>query len=266
MAITTLFLFAPLCVLLWISFHYGYPMEDLAEPSLRSYGIVLTDRYFLGILLRTIGMACAITGLALFLGFPIAVFLARTQSRYKNIILLAVILPLFVGNAVRAIGWMLVLGQQGIVNKVASFADIGPFAIMYSGTAVLVGAATVNMPYIILTLQSVIERLDPALEEASLSLGATRLETWRLVVLPLIAPGILAACTLSFILGMNAYATPVLLGGPRFRMMAPTVAEEILVKSNWAAGAVLAFLLIVVTLSLTIAINRMLRRGIGGAA
>lgn len=155
---------------------------------------------------------------------------------------------------------MLALGERGVANTILGSLHLGgPFKIMYTGTAVLIGAAAVNLPYLVLTLQSVLERLNPSLEEAAISLGATPFQTWRLVTLPLMAPGVLAACTLSFILSMNAYATPVLLGGPRFRMMGPAVSDEILVKNNWSTGAVLAFVL-VLTLALTIGLNAVLSR------
>jgi putative spermidine/putrescine transport system permease protein len=264
--ITSLFLIAPLLVLFWVSLHDGYPVAQETSLGIASYVKTLTDPYYLDILLTTITMALGITGLALFFALPLSHFLARTQSRFKSLFLLAIILPLFVGNAVRAIGWMLALGERGVFNTLVEDLGLGgPYRVMYSGTAVLIGAAAVNLPYLVLTLQSVIERLNPSVEEASISLGATPFQTWRLVTLPLIAPGLLAACSLSFILSMNAYATPVLLGGPRFRMMGPTVADEIIVKNNWSVGAVLAFMLISVTLILTVLLNRALSRGITGS-
>jgi len=263
--LTSLFLIVPQLVLLWISFKEGYPASDTGPLTLANYAKVITDSYYLDILLTTILMALAITGLALFFALPVAHFLARTRSRFKSLFLLAVILPLFVGNAVRAIGWMLALGERGVFNTLAGAAGLGgPYKIIYTGTAVLIGAAAVNLPYMILTLQSVLERINPAVEEAAISLGATPFGTWRLVTLPLMAPGLLAACTLSFILAMNAYATPVLLGGPRFRMMGPAVSDEILVKNSWSTGAVLSFVLIIVTLTLTVLLNRGLSRTIGG--
>lgn len=263
--LTVVFLVVPQAVLLWISLKEGYPVVEDAPISLSSYFKVITDGYYLGILGITVLMALSITTLALFFALPIAHFLARTQSRYKSVLLLAVILPLFVGNAVRAIGWMLAMGERGVFNTiVGNLFDIGPYKIMYSATAVLVGAAAVNLPYLVLTIQSVLERLNPSVEEASISLGATPFQTWRLITLPLMAPGVLAACSLSFILSMNAYATPVLLGGPSFRMMAPTVATEILIKANWSVGAVLSFILIVTTLVLAVTINRFLSRSVGG--
>jgi putative spermidine/putrescine transport system permease protein len=202
-------------------------------------------------------MAIGVTIACLVAGFPAALYLARVSARFKAILILAVILPLFVGNAVRAAGWMVAFGQKGIVNYVlALFAPAaGPLTLMYTPTAVLIGIISVNLPFVVLTLQSVLEGIDPAAEEAALSLGATPFEAWRLVTLPLAIPGVLAAGVLCFILAMNAYATPVLLGGPRFQMMAPVVANEVLNQNNWPFGAALSFVLMVVTLALTAIAN-----------
>jgi putative spermidine/putrescine transport system permease protein len=179
--------------------------------------------------------------------------------------LLAVILPLFVGNAVRAAGWMVAFGQKGIINTILAVTlGAAPVEIMYTPMAVVIGILSVNLPYVVLTLQSVLEGIDRAAEEAALSLGATPFEAWRLVTLPLAIPGVLAAGVLCFILTMNAYATPVLLGGPRFQMMAPVVAGEILQQANWPFGATLSFVLMIVTLALTAAANLIVGRSTAG--
>src|SRR5262249_31545047 len=161
-----------------------------------------------------------------------------------------VVLPLFVGNAVRAAGWMVLLGNSGMLNT--ALVGLGvvaePLRIMYTPTAVVVGICAVNLPFMVLTLQSVIEGIDRAGDEAALSLGAGPLRTFAKVTLPLAMPGVIAGGILCFILGMNAFATPVLLGGPRFQMMAPTVYNRIIEQANWPFGAALAFLLMAVTL------------------
>src|SRR5437588_717977 len=138
------------------------------------------------------------------------------------------LLLLFVGNAVRAAGWMVAFGQKGVFIYLLELVvpAWAPLTIMYTPGAVFVGIIAVNLPFVVLTLQSVLEGIDRSAEEAALSLGATPYAAWRLVTLPLAIPGVLAAAVLCFILTMNAYATPVLLGGPRFQMMAPVVANE----------------------------------------
>jgi putative spermidine/putrescine transport system permease protein len=117
----------------------------------------------------------------------------------------------------------------------------------------------------ILTLSAVIEGIPRNLEEAAGNLGAGPLTAFRRVVLPLAAPGIAAGCVLVFILCMNAYATPVLLGGPQFKMMAPAVYDQFVKGTNWPFGAALAFLLLAVTLTLTVIGGAVLGRRARGA-
>jgi putative spermidine/putrescine transport system permease protein len=256
------FLALPLLLLLRYSFNQFIPGQFMVEAvTVENYVKVFTDPYYFAVLRTTLAMAVGVTFACLIVGFPVALFLARIESRYKSVLLLLVILPLFVGNAVRAAGWMVAFGQKGIVNYLlGTFAGIAPVEIMYTPGAVFVGIIAVNLPFVVLTLQSVMEGIDRRSEEASLSLGATPFETWRLVTLPLAMPGVLAAGALCFILAMNAYATPLLLGGPRFQMMAPVVANAILQQSNWPFGASLSFVLMAVTLLLTAVTNIVVSR------
>ena len=247
-----LFLALPLLLLFRYSLNRFVPGQFMVEAvTAENYIKVVTDPYYLAVFLTTLKMAAGVTLVCLIVGFPLAMLLSRMPPRIKSIMILAVILPLFVGNAVRAAGWMVAFGQKGIINWLLSASGWSPVEIMYTPTAVFVGIISVNLPFVVLTLQAVIEGIESASEEAALSLGATPFETWRLVTLPLALPGVLAAGMLCFILAMNAYATPVLLGGPRFQMMAPVVANEVLNQSNWPFGGALAFVLMMVTLALT---------------
>lgn len=257
-ALVLLFLALPLLLLFRFSLNRFVPGQFMVEAlTFGNYAAAVTDPYYRHVLATTILVAAGVTAICLVVGFPIAQFLARTATRWKSLLVLAVIMPLFVGNAVRAAGWMVAFGQQGLVNRLLLDLGLlsGPAEIMYTTKAVIVGIVAVNLPFVVLTLQSVIEGINLSAEEAAQSLGATPVATWRLVTLPLAMPGVLAASVLSFILAMNAYATPVLLGGPSFRMMAPVIADEILAKNNWPFGATLAFVLMLVTLVLTVLMN-----------
>jgi putative spermidine/putrescine transport system permease protein len=256
--LVSVFLAVPLLLLLRYSFNRFVPGQFMVEAlTLENYAKVVDDPYYYGVLKTTVEMAIGVTLTCLVAGFPAALYLARSSARLKAILILAVILPLFVGNAVRAAGWMVAFGQKGIVNYVLALIapSASPVTLMYTPLAVFVGIISVNLPFVVLTLQSVLEGIDPSAEEAAASLGATPFAAWRLVTLPLAIPGVLAAGVLCFILAMNAYATPVLLGGPRFQMMAPVVANEVLNQNNWPFGAALSFVLMVVTLALTAIAN-----------
>lgn len=257
-ALVFIFLILPLLLLFRYSFNRFVPGQFMVEAvTAENYLKFITDPYYVGVLKTTLLVAVAVTTLCLVAGFPVALMLARTASRHKSALVLAVILPLFVGNAVRAAGWMVALGQHGLVSVTLMALGLvrRPVDIMYTPIAVIIGILSVNLPFVVLMLQSVLEGIDRAAEEAALSLGATPFQAWRLVTLPLAVPGLLAAGILCFILTMNAYATPVLLGGPRFQMMAPRVADEILNQTNWPFGAALAFVLMVVTLALSAVVN-----------
>jgi putative spermidine/putrescine transport system permease protein len=177
------------------------------------------------------------------------------------VLIMLVVLPLFVGNAVRAAGWMTLLGSKGFINVILMQlgAITQPLNIMYTEVAVVVGIIAVNLPYMVLTLQSVIEGINRSLEEAAFSLGAGPMTMVRRVLLPLALPGVLAGTILTFILSMNAYATPVLLGGPTFKMMGPLVYGQFQLN-NWPFGASAAFVLMMATIALTATANILVQR------
>lgn len=124
----------------------------------------------------------------------------------------------------------------------------------------IIGITAVNLPFMVLTLQSVIEGIDRAVEEAAFNLGAPPLAMALRVLFPLAMPGVLAGTILTFILAMNAYATPVLLGGPRFQMMGPLVYNQFVQQNNWPFGGAIAFILMTATLLLTLGANLLVQQ------
>jgi putative spermidine/putrescine transport system permease protein len=251
-------LLVPLAILLRYSLNQFVPGKFMVDAlTVENYVKFFTDIYYTGVLMRTVRVALVTTVICLVTAFPLAYVLARTHTRYKTMLIMLVVLPLFVGNAVRAAGWMVAFGNKGLVN--ASLMGLGalsqPLEIMFSEPAVIIGITAVNLPFMVLTLQSVLEGIDRSLEEAAFNLGATPLQMARRVLFPLAMPGVLAGTILTFILAMNAYATPVLLGGPRFQMMGPLVYNQFVQQNNWPFGGAIAFILMTATLVLMIAAN-----------
>ena len=257
-------LLAPLVILFRYSLNEFVPAKKLMVEAVTvaNYVRFFTDPYYTSILATTVRVAVMVTAVCLVLGFPLAYVVARTQSRFKHLLIISIILPLFVGNAVRAAGWMTIFGTKGAVN--ATLMGLGlidkPLQIMFTEKAVIIGITAVNLPFMVLTLQSVIEGIDRSVEEAAFSLGANPWRMARRVLFPLAMPGILAGTILTFILAMNAYATPFLLGGPLFKMMAPLVYNQFTQQANWPFGGAIAFILMTVTLLLTVAANLIFQR------
>jgi len=256
-------LLVPIAILFRYSLNDVGPYKTMVEAfTIKSYLRFFSDAYYTNILGRTLRVAVICTMVCLLLGFPLAYVLARLQSSWKNWLIMLVVLPLFVGNAVRAAGWMALFGSKGVVNS--SLLMLGvistPIEIMYTETAVIIGIIAVNLPFMVLTLQSVIEGIDRAVEEAAFSLGANPAAMFRRVLWPLALPGVLAGTILTFILAMNAYATPVLLGGPRFMMMGPLVYNQFVQQNNWPFGGAISFVLMTATIVLTVTANLLVQR------
>jgi putative spermidine/putrescine transport system permease protein len=268
--ITPATIFVALCLLAPVAMLFRYSLNEFVSTkkimveavTVANYVKFFTDTYYTNILATTVRIAVLVTAVCLVLGFPLAYVVARTQSRWKNLLIILIVLPLFVGNAVRAAGWMTVFGTKGFVN--ATLMGLGlidkPLEIMFTERAVIIGIIAVNLPFMVLSLQSVIEGIDRAVEEAAFSLGAAPMTMFRRVLWPLALPGILAGTILCGILAMNAYATPFLLGGPLFKMMAPLVYNQFTQQTNWPFGGAIAFILMTVTLLLTLAANLIIQR------
>jgi putative spermidine/putrescine transport system permease protein len=252
--LVTLMFIIPLIYFLRNSFNF-FVSGELMKPgwTLESYIKFFHDPYFLKILWRTIYIAFLSTVISLILGFPMAYMLARTRSRFKSFIIMLIVFPLLIGNIIRDIGWLSMFSESGLINKL--LLDWGlihhPIQFVNTPLAVIIGITNVVLPYMILTLQSVLERIDLALEEAAYDLGASRFTVTKSILLPLAMPGILVGTLFVFVLSMNAYTTPLIIGGPHVKMMAPELYSQITQVSNWPMGATMAVILIVVTLAMS---------------
>jgi putative spermidine/putrescine transport system permease protein len=250
-----LMLVAPLSLLARDSLNRFDPTELMVEAvTPANYLRFFADPFYWDVLVTTIRVSLIVTAVCLLLGLPMAWRLARTASRWKSALVVLMVLPLFIGSTTRTAGWMILFARGGMLDTVAGL------NLMYAEAAVVVGIIAINLPFTVLTLQSVFEGIDPRLEEAAASMGAAPSRAFWRVVFPLALPGIAIATVLCFILCMNAFATPVLLGGPRFHMMAPLLYWAFGTDNNWPFAAAIAFILMVTTLALTIIANRMIPR------
>jgi len=252
----------PILMLFRYSFNHFDHALMVEDWTLSNYLTFIVDPYYRHVFFSTLGVAAVCTTLALTLGFPVAYFLAKSQSRYKSLFIILLVFPLMVGNVVRAAGWMIILGNAGFVNYMMQWLGLidAPMTLMYTPLAVIIGTTGVVLPYMILTLQSVLEGIDFSVEEAAQSLGANAFTTFRRIVLPIAAPGVAAGTVLVFILCMNAYATPVLLGGSGITMMAPALYDQITKAANWPFGATLAVVLVSATLVMALLSNWLIHR------
>lgn len=259
--ISCLFL-VPLLVVLIVSFAtrgtYG---GILWQFTLANYVELLHPLYF-RILGQSLVYAAVTTLLCLIIGFPFAYFIARAPRHRQSIWLLLVLVPFWSNFLVRTYAWMVLLRAEGVLN--GSLLHWGlidePIQMLYQPAAVLVGLVYGYLPFMVLPLYVVCERLDPLLIDAARDLYASNLAVFRRVIWPLAKPGVMAGSILVFVPTVGAFITPDLLGGARTMMIGNLIQHEYLVIRDWPLGSALAFVLMGVVIVLLKGYFRMERR------
>lgn len=206
---------------------------------------------YLYVLGRTLLIGVVVTALAFLTGYPIAFTLAKGPVAFRKWLLLIVLSPLLIAVIVRSFGWMLLLGLDGPVNR--TLLAIGlvdrPVKFLFNHLGIIIGLVHVYLPFMVLPVAAALERIDPDVENAAVTLGATPFALFRRVMLPLSLPGVAAGSALVFTLSVSAYVTPALLGGAGYRVIPTFVAQQILVLLNWPLGSAIAVVLVLVTLA-----------------
>jgi putative spermidine/putrescine transport system permease protein len=195
---------------------------------------------------RSIALAAMITALTLVLSYPIAFFIHRAVSRWKGLLTIVAISPLLVSAVVRTYGWMVILGDQGLINGLLQFGGLieRPLRLINNTTGVVIGLVEILMPYMVLALMAGFGRLDRVYEEAAQSLGAGPWTTFRRIVLPLTVPGIALGCLLCFVLAISSFITPKLLGGGRVFLLATEIFDQAIVLLNWPLAATMSIVVL----------------------
>lgn len=213
--------------------------------TLANYGRLVSDAFYLQQAFNTIAIGAVTTALCLVLGFPVAWQLSRSRMRLRGLAYGIVLSPLLVGIVIRSYGWTILLGNNGIINR--TLMNLGlvdrPVGLMYNATGIVIALVHVFLPFMILPLMSALQGIDPSLEAAARSLGASRFTAFRRVVLPLAMPGIQAGCILVFVLSLSAYVTPALIGGLRVKTMAVSVVDALIDTFQWPFGSAMALML-----------------------
>ena len=217
--------------------------------TLGNYAKALTDPdgFYFELLFDTLRLALTITVIALVVAYPVAFHLARSTSRWRGFLYGLVLSPLLVSVVIRTYGWIILLGNNGLINQLRRLADLAPLQLMYNEFGVVLALVHVFLPFMILPIMGAVQGIDPRLEEAARSLGAGRVKVFLRVLLPLSMPGIQSGCVLVFILSCGAYVTPALLGAGRVH----TITTEVITLLDqflWPFGAALALLLSLVGL------------------
>jgi ABC-type spermidine/putrescine transport system permease subunit I len=254
--------------LLLLALLFAYPLLGIVNRSVYKAGYTL-DFYrqifrvsvYLQVLGATFKVSAVVTIVCLALGYPLAYMLATRRPRTAQLLMIIVVLPFFTSIIVRTYAWMVLLGRNGIVNQylIALGLTDKPLPLLYNQAGVVIGMSYVLLPYMVLTVYSVMRGIDPGLVRAAHSLGASRMQAFRRVFLPLSLPGIAGGTLLVFILSLGFFITPALMGGPGDMMIAMLIEREVEITLNWSFASALAVVLLALTLVGFAGYNRIVR-------
>jgi spermidine/putrescine transport system permease protein len=252
------FLLPPLAALVFLfvmplalTFVYSFWTVDnnyqlVHTPSLVNYEKIVADPLYLDTLLGSVWMALLTTVFCVVLALPLAWFIARrVPQRWRVLFIVGLILPGWVSVLIRTYSMNLVLGESGLLNWLLTSTGViaRPLEILFTETAVVIGLVYIYLPYTMVPIYAAIERLDTPILEAAENLGAGPIRRFIRVVLPLIKPGIVAGCIITFIPALGEYLVPNLLGGLQGIMFGNLIATAFL-SFNWPLGSALSVVML----------------------
>jgi putative spermidine/putrescine transport system permease protein len=219
------------------------------QPTLEHFLHIFASPVYLQVLGITVQISLTVTAISVVLGYPIAYLLATVSDRARNLLMILVLIPFWTSLLVRNYAWMVLLGRQGVINNVLMALGLvqQPLRLLHTRFAVNVGMVQMMMPFMILSMFSVMKGIDRRLISAALSLGANRFRAFVRVFLPLSLPGVGAGSLLVFIYSLGFFITPALLGGRKDAMISMLIEEQVSAMLNWGFAAALALLLLAAT-------------------
>ena len=227
-------------------------LSERVAPRVYAFGFANYREFFLEPLYwrtfaRTAVLSILVTALTLGLAFPVALFIARAaRGRTKSILFLLCLIPFWVSELVRTLGWMILLRETGVVSAFLQKLGLasGPVELLYNDGAVVLGLVYGGLLFMVVPLVNALDSLDPSLVEAGYDLGGSRATVLARIVIPHAMPGIVAGCVVVFMLTVGNFATPVLLGGKNGLWFTEQIYAQFITRFNWPQGSAFGFLLL----------------------
>lgn len=253
------FVFLAIFFLLPLLFILGQSFTVGGRITFDAYIAYLSDFKFLDVYLRTLKFGFIVTALAALISYPAAYAIRGMEAGRRSALMSIVILPLMTSPVARTYAWIIILGRFGLINEAAKLVGLShePMRLMYTGGAVVVGLLQLFMPLMVLNLVSAMENIPDDVEEAALSLGASRVSAFFRVIVPLSADGLVMGGVLVFTGSITAYVTPAILGGTSVLTLATLMQQEAMVFMNWTGATIVAVVMVATTLVLYVGLRKL---------
>lgn len=263
------------CIVL-VAYFMIVPLMEIIIPTFtnteggmfNTYKEFFTDSYMMSIFLRTIKISLISSLICMTIGVPVSYYISRVSKKLRGLFIALTVFPILTNSVVRSFAWMSILGKNGLINTLLTKLNIisEPLSLLYTEGAIIVGTVYIFLPLMIISLVGVMENIDNDLLEAAESLGANKLKSFFKVVFPLSLPGLIVGTVLVFTGSLTAYTTPQLLGGNKNTVLATLIYQKTMTLGDWQGAAVVATIMIVVTLIVIKGINflasRLDKRGV----
>lgn len=257
-----LFFILPFLTLILNSFYDYSRLAGIQKTfTLKNYMTVWLDPYYLRIVGRTLRLAALTALVTVLIGYPVALYLGMATARARALIIFFVLSPLMVSVVIRTFGWLIILGPNGLVDNVIQSFGLPSASFLHTEFAVVLGLANVLLPFVVLSIATALQAIDPAVPLAAASLGARPSRVFLSVILPLSLPGVLAGLLIVFSLASSSFVTPAILGGAQFRVLSTVMYQQALVLQNWPFAASIAVALVLIVLIVLTLQTRIIERG-----
>lgn len=257
------FIILPLILIFLYSFNgSGSIAFENFSFSLNNYRRFFTPLY-LKMFAISILIAMLTTIICLFLAYPIAYIISKKDEKTAQIFLFIFIMPMWINLLLRTYGWISLLGRNGMLNRFLAIFNLGPFNMMYTLTAVIVGMVYEFLPFMVIQIYNALKKVDPNLIEAALDLGANKKEIFKKVIFPLSLPGVYTGIIMVFIPAISTFVISNLLGGQKVYMIGNLIDQQFTFTGNWGFGSATAIILILI-LFIALGIQRKFGRELQG--
>ena len=232
--------------------------------TIEHYAKFFTDPDFLLILWRSLVIALKTTIICLLIGYPVANFIANSNERLQNLLVLSITLPTWINALVRTYAWIGLLSEGGIIQQILSFFGLGNVELLYTEGAVLLGMVYNFIPFMILQINTSLCKMDRSLLEASADLGANKFQTFWRVTFPLSLPGVINGITLVFLPAVSSFFIPKLLGGGQYFLIGNMIENQFITVGEWNFGSAISMIMAIIMMLMMLAVRKVEKRNNGG--
>jgi spermidine/putrescine transport system permease protein len=242
--------------IIWMSLFIAVPMLLIVLYAFTEHGNALMafrftldnffkffDPVFIKVLFKSLEVAIITTIFCILIGYPIAYIISNTSERVQTLLILLITLPMWINMLVRTYAWISILSDGGILNSIFEFLGLPPIKMMYTDFAVMLGMVYNFLPFMIISIYTVLAKLDKALIHASHDLGANPVQTFLRIVLPLSMPGVISGITLVFLPAVSTFVIPKFLGGGQYMLIGNLIENQFITVGEWNFGSAISLIM-----------------------